>query len=570
MDECQRARVKTALFLLVLITGAFFLVRALLPSREEPAVRYTDMAELLAICDSGDALAVKRALPQAGTSALRTDGTTLLHVLLERDPAPEVLREVLSPQSPLFRMVQLADAQGRRPLHIAAARANPAALLLLRCAGARDLKPDAEGRLALDIVLGLSDAELNAHLPFWENRGKREQVEVIDLLRSKNFRLRGKDIHVKSKGFVSYVSLATNAGEISYVAAVQAAAVLQPEDGHYLLTNNDSDLPYIHEYIGIPPPTGNKPATSPRYWRNGGFQSAESGRRAALIKCLWPEASPLMLRIWTDPAFRNEQDRLDGVFLAEWIAWDIPGDVLGPMLLERNERLREQSKHGGTVWFRSSDLSTSKWYNRNSMPAISVWLLLAGLPDGVALSPKVREAAPALATLCDLRAALGREDWKTAGPHLCAAAWLEQLTPTDKLLQTVMDNWRDPVDVKTAFQGWNGAHIVPQGRWQRPDALRCWAAGWASQGTDAGDPFVKVASVLGHVDEATGRRIVRMMLASGAKPDLADRTGTLPREAARLSGASESLLKLLEAPSPPPPLASSPDNPPPPREETPS
>lgn len=209
------------------------------------------------------------------------------------------------------------------------------------------------------------------------------------------------------------------------------------------------------------------------------------------------------------------------------------------------------------------DLSTSKWYNRNGMPAISVWLLLAGLPDGVALSPKVREAAPALATLCDLRAALGREDWKTAGPHLCAAAWLEQLTPTDKLLQTVMDNWRAPVDVKTAFQGWNGARIVPQGRWQRPDALHCWAAGWASQGTDVSDPFVKTASVLGHVDEATGRRIFKMMLASGAKPDLADSTGTLPREAARRSGASEGPLKQLEPPPPP-----TPDDPPQPREET--
>ncbi len=131
-----------------------------------------------------------------------------------------------------------------------------------------------------------------------------------------------------------------------------------------------------------------------------------------------------------------------------------------------------------------------------------------------------------------------------------AAAWLEQLTPTDKLLQTVMDNWRDPVDVKTAFQGWNGARIVPQGRWQRPDALRCWAAGWASQGTDVSDPFVKTASVLGHVDEATGRRIVRMMLASGAKPDLADRTVTLPREAARRSGASQGPFKRLEPPSP--------------------
>lgn len=225
--------------------------------------------------------------------------------------------------------------------------------------------------------------------------------------------------------------------------------------------------------------------------------------------------------------------------------------------------VRSPALYGGTVWFRSSDLSTSKWYNRNGMPAISVWLLLAGLPDGVALSPKVREAAPALATLCDLRAALGREDWKTAGPHLCAAAWLEQLPPHGQAASNRHGQLAGPRGRENRLSGLNGARIVPQGRWQRPDALRCWAVDRTSKGLDAGDPFVKVASVLGHVDDATGKRIIKMMLASGAKPDLADRTGTLPREAARRSGASEGPLKRLEPPPPP-----TPDDPPQPREET--
>lgn len=41
---------------------------------------------------------------------------------------------------------------------------------------------------------------------------------------------------------------------------------------------------------------------------------------------------------------------------------------------------------------------------------------------------------------------------------------------------------------------------------------------------------------------------VRMMLASGAKPDLPDGNGMFPEEAARRSGASAELLRLLAAP----------------------
>ena len=65
----------------------------------------------------------------------------------------------------------------------------------------------------------------------------------------------------------------------------------------------------------------------------------------------------------------------------------------------------------------------------------SIWLLLAALRDDVSLPREVREAAPALADLCDIRAALGRERWRKAGRHLCAATWLGEQTPTDKLLE---------------------------------------------------------------------------------------------------------------------------------------
>ena len=132
MGNTTRQGMKFGLILLLLLAGVVLGIRMLL-SREGGRPRYTDMPQLLALCDSKNAPAVKEALLHSDEGALRNEETTLLHVLLERDADPAVLREALSPPSPLLRMVQLTDAQGRTPLHIAAARANPAALLLLHC-----------------------------------------------------------------------------------------------------------------------------------------------------------------------------------------------------------------------------------------------------------------------------------------------------------------------------------------------------------------------------------------------------------------------------------------------------
>ena len=121
---------------------------------------------------------------------------------------------------------------------------------------------------------------------------------------------------------------------------------------------------------------------------------------------------------------------------------------------------------------------------------------------------KPGKLAPALADLCDIRAALGRERWRKAGRHLCAAAWLGEQTPTDKLLEKAVDDWNSPTDMKLIIQAWSGGgRIVPKRLWRKPDAIRCWAARRTEAGPDAGEPLVCVASVLGHVDEATGKRM---------------------------------------------------------------
>ena len=86
---------KFGLILLLRLAGVVLGIRMLL-SREGGRPRYTDMPQLLALCDSKNAPAVKEALLHSDEGALRNEETTLLHVLLERDADPAVLREALS------------------------------------------------------------------------------------------------------------------------------------------------------------------------------------------------------------------------------------------------------------------------------------------------------------------------------------------------------------------------------------------------------------------------------------------------------------------------------------------
>lgn len=99
MGNTTRQGMKFGLILLLLLAGVVLGIRMLL-SREGGRPRYTDMPQLLALCDSKNAPAVKEALLHSDEGALRNEETTLLHVLLERDADPAVLREALSPPVP--------------------------------------------------------------------------------------------------------------------------------------------------------------------------------------------------------------------------------------------------------------------------------------------------------------------------------------------------------------------------------------------------------------------------------------------------------------------------------------
>ena len=84
MGNTTRQGMKFGLILLLLLAGVVLGIRMLL-SREGGRPRYTDMPQLLALCDSKNAPAVKEALLHSDEGALRNEETTLLHVLLERD-----------------------------------------------------------------------------------------------------------------------------------------------------------------------------------------------------------------------------------------------------------------------------------------------------------------------------------------------------------------------------------------------------------------------------------------------------------------------------------------------------
>ena len=77
----------------------------------------TDMPQLLALCGSKNAPAVKEALLHSDEGALRNEEMTLLHVLLERDADPGRPARSAEPQPSPAHMVRLTDAQGRTPLH---------------------------------------------------------------------------------------------------------------------------------------------------------------------------------------------------------------------------------------------------------------------------------------------------------------------------------------------------------------------------------------------------------------------------------------------------------------------
>ena len=103
---------------------------------------------------------------------------------------------------------------------------------------------------------------------------------VVNLQQSKTVQIRGRKYRLEAKGFLSYASLATNEGELAYVAAVQGAAASLPEDERYNIQNNDTDLPYIPDHIGLSPLPGDSGRVFPWYCRDAGPRCSNAcGRR---------------------------------------------------------------------------------------------------------------------------------------------------------------------------------------------------------------------------------------------------------------------------------------------------
>ena len=259
------------------------------------------------------------------------------------------------------------------------------------------------------------------------------------------------------------------------------------------------------------------------------------------------EGFPLMLRVLTDPGFRADPDKLAGV-LAEWSAWDIRA----------------------TFWARHCWKATKTCGNGRRAPpsgsaprgfppsVVSPQQHAHSFPSGCC-SPPCGTTSPCLGKsgkprplwpICATSGPLGRERWRKAGRHLCAAAWLEEQTPTDKLLEKAVDDWNSPTDMQTHHSS------LERRRPHRAQGPLAETGRHPLLGgpTDRGGPG-RANPRLRRLDARPCGRSNRKThdphdAGVRGEPDVPDENGMFPEEAARRSGASAELLKLLAAPPP--------------------
>ena len=217
-----------------------------------------------------------------------------------------------------------------------------------------------------------------------------------------------------------------------------------------------------------------------------------------------------MLRVLTDPAFGPIPTSLRGYSSPNGRHGTSRATLWAQALLEGNENLRKRPPGCHRSASAPRGFPPTRSITTTARPCFpSGCCSRPALRDDVSLPREVREAAPALADLCDIRAALGRERWRKAGRHLCAATWLGEQTPTDKLLEKAVDDWNSPTDMKLIIQS------LERRRTHRAQGPLAETGRHPLLGgpTDRGGPgrgrtlLVCVASVLGHVDEATGKRM---------------------------------------------------------------
>lgn len=564
--------------------------------------------EFAAVCRHArpeDALAALTALP-----APVLEHGLLLHALVEHTDNHAVLSRLLWPGSPLRARVNARDATGRTPLHLAARKADPLFLLILRNAGAEPHVYDAAGVSPLAELLAAPDKTVARHAEPLIREGmdlgyppppkpKARQTDahsppighipeaaVIRWLLELIARLDDR-----SPGFFTLSEQMQTRADKDYVAILAAALKTLRGSGapDTLVPVRDLPVPpptemerhYMNSLSPAPPTLDSLVQTEykgPGEWRWLQLQEG-TGPRMAAVKCLLPEARSASLN-WLSALAAGQPSKEPPLEL-EWKAWDLPPETIVALTVsifgknknqaddrfarlqrDQNARIRQRSLKA-LLRFRDE-------MEQRHPPLLTCQLLDAASRDSLRAWQEERTKTwgkdkkdDGLDALCAVRLELPDAAWRAVGSHLTAAAYLKKIHATRAA--TRPPGWCRRQTSYEPLRTWNARPLERQpqaGDRDRamedfPAARNVIETGLSDGGRhrapqperDPGEPLVAVARILGQVSPETGQRLLRLMLDAGARPGQPDRHGVLPLDAARAANAPPEVLRLL-APAP--------------------
>ncbi|WP_304679558.1 ankyrin repeat domain-containing protein [uncultured Desulfovibrio sp.] len=551
----------------------------------------------------GDALRALKALP---ASALNQ--RPALHALVENTDNHAVLLRLLKADSPLRAQINARDARGRTPLHLAARKADPLSLLILRNAGAEPNVYDAAGVSPLAELLAAPEETVARHAAPLIRQGmslgypppdspsdrgqparqwnvpNHPEAALIHWLAELFSRRDGGD----SGFFCLAEQMESRAGK-DYVAVLAAVLKTMSDKGasDTLIPCRDLPVPppspaQLH-YMNSLSPAPLAPDFLLQYKRRGSGEwrgldlQKNTGPRMAAVKCLLPEARCATIN-WLS-GLAAGQPAAEPPLSMEWNAWDIPPETVAALALRVLGKRGTQDGESFARLGRDMD-ARMRWLGMEALqqfnaeaeqrnPVLLTGQVLDLMPrddlrswlDKRTKARRTKDKADSLDTLCALRLELPDTAWRAAGGHLTAAAYLKKISASRLL--TRPPAWCRQGKSYEPLRIWAASPVRERSAAAaRVKAMQDFMAarnlmetGRSDGGArrvprpvrDAGEPLTAVAAILGEVSAETGPRLLRLMLDAGARPEQADARGVLPLDAGRAAGAPPEALRLLQS-----------------------
>lgn len=552
----------------------------------------------------GEALEVLKTLP-----APALEQGLPLHALVENTDNHAVLLRLLQSDSPLRAQVNARDARGRTPLHLAARKADPLFLLILRNAGAEPNVYDASGISPLAELLAAPDEAVARHTEALIREGMalgyppppKPPSDRVDSPRQ--WAVPGHPevalarwlaelfsrLNDRGSGFFNLAEQMETRADKDYVAVLAAVLRTMGVNGapDTLIPARDLPVPppslaerhYMNALSPAPPTPDSLLQTErrgPGEWRWLHLRE-NTGPRMAAVKCLLPEARSATIDWLSGLAAGRPAE--EPPLSMEWNAWDIPpettvalavsifgkdgarggGDRFARLERDLNARLRRLGleallRFNAEAEQRNPVLLTGQLLDLTPKDSLRSWL------DKRIKARGKKDRANSLDTLCALRLELPDTAWRAVGGHLTAAAYLKKVSFSK--LVTRPPGWCRRGKSYEPLRTWAARPLAGRpGSIERDRAMRDFMAarnlietGRSDGGArraprparDPGEPLTAVARILGEVSAETGLCMLRLMLDAGARPEQVNLHGVLPLDAARAAGAPPEVLHRLE------------------------